>query len=33
MDWKEKILKSLEEEMAVLQKSLETAKIAQYNAY
>jgi hypothetical protein len=32
MDWKEKILKSLEEEMAVLQKSLETAKIAQRNA-
>lgn len=32
MDWKVKILKSLENEIAVLEKALETAKIAQRNA-
>lgn len=32
MDWKDKILKSLEAEIAVLEKALETAKIAQRNA-
>lgn len=32
MDWKEKIIKSLEEEIVVLEKALETAKIAQRNA-
>jgi hypothetical protein len=32
MDWKEKILKSLEGEMIVLKKALETAKTAQRNA-
>ena len=32
MDWKSKILKSLEDEIDVLEKALETAKIAQRNA-
>ena len=32
MNWKEKIIKSLEDEIVVLEKALETAKIAQRNA-
>lgn len=32
MDWKEKILKSLEQEIVVLEKALETARVAQRNA-
>lgn len=32
MNWKEKILKSLEDEIVVLEKALETAKVAQRDA-